>query len=90
VLNPAATLTDACATQPTHPLPLPSARIQHYVDRAEDIFARYGAGGVKEGTPLFLYVAFAHTHTPMGYTDAGYGLDLLGQSWRWLLLTRCL
>jgi len=43
------------------------------VNRAEDIVARYGAGGVKEGTPFFLYVAFAHTHTPMGYTAAWAG-----------------
>ena len=43
------------------------------MNRAEDIVARYGAGGVKEGTPFFLYVAFAHTHTPMGYTAAWAG-----------------
>lgn len=48
----------------------PNTLNEHYTRRAEDIFARYGAGGAKEGTPLFLYVAFAHTHTPMGYTDA--------------------
>ena len=45
----------------------PNTLNTHYVARAEEIFARYGSGGAKEGTPFFLYVAFAHTHTPMGY-----------------------
>jgi hypothetical protein len=39
----------------------------HYVDAASKTFARYGKGGEKEGVPLFLYIAFAHTHTPLAF-----------------------
>lgn len=45
----------------------PFALNDHYVGRAKDIFARYGNGGAKQGTPFLLYVAFAHTHTPLAY-----------------------
>jgi arylsulfatase A-like enzyme len=45
----------------------PNTLNNHYVARAREIFTRYGAGGVSEDIPFFLYVAFAHTHTPMGY-----------------------
>ena len=45
----------------------PNALNTHYVARVEKIVERYGRGGAREGTPLFLYVAFAHTHTPMGF-----------------------
>lgn len=41
----------------------------HYVASAAKTFARYGHGGDKDGTPFFLYVAFAHTHTPLAYSS---------------------
>jgi len=40
---------------------------EHYVGSAAKAFGRYGAGGAREGHPFFLYVAFAHTHTPLAY-----------------------
>jgi hypothetical protein len=38
-----------------------------YKARAAEIFAMFGKNGSKSGTPFFLYVAFAHTHTPLAY-----------------------
>jgi arylsulfatase A-like enzyme len=41
-----------------------------YGERAAQLFATHGVGGAKENTPFFLYIAFAHTHTPLAYTPA--------------------
>lgn len=41
-----------------------------YGERAAQLFATHGVGGTKENTPFFLYIAFAHTHTPLAYTPA--------------------
>jgi arylsulfatase A-like enzyme len=40
-----------------------------YVTQAKEVIERYSPGGAMEGDRFFLYVAFAHTHTPMGYAD---------------------
>lgn len=42
--------------------------MDRYGLRANAIFQEYGVGGAKAGTPFFLYIAFAHTHTPLAYT----------------------
>ena len=40
----------------------------HYAQRAADILARFKPGsGADAGNPFLLYVAFAHTHTPLAY-----------------------
>ena len=41
-----------------------------YRARAAEVFAMFGKDGPKSGTPFFLYVAFAHTHTPLAYPPA--------------------
>lgn len=41
-----------------------------YVDRARQIIGQHARGGALDDTPLFLHVAFAHTHTPLGFAPA--------------------
>ena len=41
-----------------------------YKKRAQEVFSTYGSGGKNAGKPFFLYVAFAHTHTPLAYPPA--------------------
>ena len=45
----------------------PFALNHRYAVRAGEIFARFTAGGPDAGKPFLLYVAFAHTHTPLAY-----------------------
>ena len=46
-----------------------------YASRAKDIFARYNPLRRNKWTvsPFFLYVAFAHTHTPLAYDEQKFG-----------------
>ena len=39
-----------------------------YAQRAVSIISRHAKGATHEGVPFFLYVAFAHTHTPLAYS----------------------
>ena len=46
----------------------PFALNHRYAERAGELFARFKPGsGVDAGKPFLLYVAFAHTHTPLAY-----------------------
>ena len=45
----------------------PFALNHRYAVRASEIFSRFKAGGPDAGKPFLLYVAFAHTHTPLAY-----------------------
>jgi hypothetical protein len=47
----------------------PFALNHRYAVRAGEIFARFKAGGPDAGKPFLLYVAFAHTHTPLAYQE---------------------
>jgi hypothetical protein len=48
-----------------------------YASRAADIFAHYNPSApINKGktvAPFFLYVAFAHTHTPLAYNEQKFG-----------------
>jgi len=41
-----------------------------YAQRAVSIIANHSSGGSREGVRFFLYVAFAHTHTPLAYSSS--------------------
>ena len=41
-----------------------------YAERAASIIRSHAKGAANEGIPFFLYVAFAHTHTPLAYSKA--------------------
>ena len=47
----------------------PFALNHRYAERAAEIFDRFkpGGDGADAGKPFLLYVAFAHTHTPLAY-----------------------
>ena len=69
-----ASCNDDILTQPFNPMTLNA----QYAARAKSILAQYAASNRSAsngGTPnpFLLYMAFAHTHTPLGYDEARFG-----------------
>ena len=54
-------------TQPFNPMSLNT----QYASRAKSIFSQYSSSA--NPNPFLLYMAFAHTHTPLGYDEARFG-----------------
>ena len=61
-----ASCNDDIVSQPFNPMTLNA----QYAARAKRILAQYAED---DASPFLLYMAFAHTHTPLGYDEARFG-----------------